>query len=296
METMEQQRLFDQSAGAAARDAGNIRQKSLIVQTAIGIIKAGQTGASTPADPNQINLNRRSNMANQSLPKNLSIDNLEFAAFPPKGPFIDLTGMRYGFLTVLGFKGRHRLHSFWWCRCDCGTVLPIRSNTLRVRAAKSCGCWSRSLIGDRSRKHGRYGTPEYRIWRNMLTRCENPNNHKYPRYGGRGISVCDRWKVFADFFADMGERPSPNHSIDRIDNAGNYEPSNCHWATPKEQSNNRRDNVRANLWGKTQTVSQWCQELGLCRGRVDRRRKKGMSVEVAIVEALKSTAVYRGVK
>jgi len=132
--------------------------------------------------------------------------------------------------------------------------------------------------------HGMSKThPEYRIWASMKSRCANPNDPGYFRYGGRGIKVCDRWKEsFTAFYEDMGQRPSPRHSLDRIDTDGGYEPDNCRWVLPKTQSNNRRDNRLVTLDGRTQTLTEWIREKGLHYGTVRVRVSRGWSYEDAL--------------
>lgn len=164
----------------------------------------------------------------------------------------DLTGMRFGRLVVVsqnGYvkRGVNRREVLWACRCDCGAEKSFRASYLRSGDTKSCGCLRPEIIT----KHGRTHTREFRIYHGMKKRCLNQKHNSWEHYGGRGIKICERWLNGADgfngfelFLADMGEAPSSTHSIDRIDVNGNYEPGNCRWATPVDQSNNRRDTIR----------------------------------------------------
>lgn len=126
--------------------------------------------------------------------------------------------------------------------------------------------------------------PERNSWGHMRQRCKNPRSRFYADYGGRGISVCERWdRSFDDFYRDMGPKPSPQHSLDRIDNSGNYEPGNCRWATAREQNNNRRDNVLIEAFGESHTAPEWSRRTGIKRTTIECRLKSGMTAEQALL-------------
>lgn len=125
----------------------------------------------------------------------------------------------------------------WSCRCDCGNIKDVPIDALNAGRVKSCGC----LRKEQNTTHGMKGTPTYKAWKSMRQRCKNKNDPHYPDYGGRGITVCERWESFENFLADMGERPSDDLSIDRINNDGNYEPGNCRWTDRFTQARNRRN-------------------------------------------------------
>ena len=176
---------------------------------------------------------------------------------------LDLTGQRFGKLVVIGQDGFQKSgHTAWRCRCDCGKEVTKRGSMLK--STQSCGCLRVELGRKSLTKHGFYKLPEFHTWKRMKLRCLDVDSDDYTDYGARGIKVCERWlESFENFYADMGERPSPKHSIDRIDTNGNYEPNNCRWATPEEQANNRRSSVYLTHNGETLSAAQWARKLGM---------------------------------
>ena len=191
---------------------------------------------------------------------------------------IDITGERFGRLVVLSAAPSRNKHTYWNCRCDCGKAVAVRTDGLTRGLSKSCGCYHQDVV----LRHGMWQTPVYRIWRTMLGRCENPNAHAYDKYGGRGIKVCEGWHDFTRFYYDMGPRPSPKHSIDRIDNNGDYCYENCRWATKKEQSRNRCDNRWLTFNGETLCVAEWAERLGVNWTTIVARLKRGWTTEMAL--------------
>ena len=190
-----------------------------------------------------------------------------------------LIGQTFGRLTVIArapnsAQGRAR----WLCRCECGNTLVTLGVSLRQGRANSCGCLRREVTGVRARTHGLSKIPEYFIWRSMKSRCSNSNDKHYKDYGGRGIKPCTRWlHSFEEFFADMGPRPSPKHSIDRIDNDSGYYPENCRWATTIEQGQNSRANrnITNHRTGETLCAAEWSRRLYGNTGLVSYRLQNG---------------------
>jgi len=164
------------------------------------------------------------------------------------GKVVDRTGHRNGLITVVSLHSAPNGRARWNCVCDCGTEKVIPADTLAKGRSKSCGCQTQNFKSKKMTRHGQSrvnGGPSgaYRSWHAALQRCSNPNSHFFVNYGGRGIKFCERWRLFDNFFADMGARPE-GHTLDRIDPNGNYEPGNCKWSTPREQSLNQRPKIR----------------------------------------------------
>lgn len=179
----------------------------------------------------------------------------------------DLIGKRFNRWLVLkeskSIKTKTGTTIFWLCKCDCDKERSVRASDLVNGKSKSCGCLRIEELIKRTATHGKIYTPEYYIWSGMKDRCINPNNKGYKNYGGRGIKVCDRWfNSFENFISDMGNKPTPYHSLDRHpDNNGNYEPSNCRWATDEEQSRGKRNNRIIECKGLTMILMDWAKYL-----------------------------------
>lgn len=185
----------------------------------------------------------------------------------------NIAGRKFGRVTAIEDVGvsRHGKR-IWRCLCDCGNEFTVVGAALVSGNTSSCGCYSRERSGSRVRTHGMAHTPEYHCWHDMVRRCTNPECDAYKDYGARGISVCDRWMTFENFFADVGQRPGKGYSIDRIENSGNYEPGNCRWTTHVVQCRNTRNTVYWTYQDETLPVLDWAEKLGipgdLLRGRV----------------------------
>lgn len=198
-------------------------------------------------------------------------------------PRKNLAGQTFYQLIVLGRIPTANGDSYYVCNCTCGQRAIVKGSFLVAGVTKSCGCRRIDALVAHRRTHGMRKTPTYKAWCGMKERCTGQGRKDYSRYGGRGIAVCERWlHSFENFFADMGERPSKGHSIDRIDVNGNYSPENCRWATASEQQNNTRRNRVIAYNGVTQTLHHWSVATGIKQGTIWKRLKDGWSVEEAL--------------
>ena len=202
---------------------------------------------------------------------------------------IDISGQRFGRLTVVCEAGRKGGQVTWICRCDCGNEHIAKGRDLRCGDVKSCGC-----IQPNYGKHV-IGTRLYSIWKAMRKRCSNPNDYSWRIYGGKGIKVCDDWmnsfEAFKSWSLENGY--SDDLSIDRINSCGDYEPSNCRWATPYQQANNTSRNRVIEWNGEKLTAAQWDRRLGFSRGTVSRRIDCGWSLERAMTQPQKTTTAKK---
>lgn len=210
----------------------------------------------------------------------------------------DLVGTRCGKLFVIAKAARSSEQTYyavrWLVRCDCGVEKEMFATALNGGRVVSCGCIRREKARENIKKargkgrgnlrHGFTGTPEWNVWCEVRRRCTNRNSSSFPNYGGRGIVVCERWKSFENFFSDMGKRPSPEHQIERSDNDGNYEPSNCRWATRTEQARNRRSTRLIVAFGEALPLAAWSERTGIGRSTIAMRILRGMNPEQALTK------------
>lgn len=197
------------------------------------------------------------------------------------GKLIDMAGWKIGRLSVIKHVGYVPHHSaLWLCKCECGAERVVRADSLRRKGnTLSCGCFNRELTGNRRRAHMSRHTPEYRSWQHMIQRTVNRNGRASDRYIGRGITVCERWAhSFENFLSDMGKKPTPKHSIDRINNDGNYEPSNCRWATARQQTQNYSRNVFIEHGGRRECLTEWARITGWSQTCIRKRMRLGIPI------------------
>ena len=193
---------------------------------------------------------------------------------------LELQGQRFGRLVALKDVGERHGYRVWLCKCDCGNHTEVVSKKLKSGWTKSCGCYKAERASEANRTHGMRDTSEYNTWNNMRQRCSNSNDKSYHNYGGRGIQVCPKWQEsFEAFYADMGKRPTPNHTIDRIDNDGDYEPENCRWATRKKQMRNTRRTRFVTHNGQTKCITDWATELEIPLVTLWRRLNDGWTID-----------------
>ena len=201
---------------------------------------------------------------------------------------IDLTGRTFGRLTVIRKAGRSKTGTMkWLCKCECGNESITRSDNLRNGRAQSCGCLRREVPSKHLGTHFMTGTKIYNIWVHMRNRCSNPQNQAYKNYGARGITVCERWQIFDNFYLDMGDRPG-GMSLERIDNDKGYSPGNCKWATTKEQHRNTRRNRIIEYDGRKQCLSEWADDVGMSSSVLHNRLvQKKWTVERAFTQEVR---------
>jgi len=209
-----------------------------------------------------------------------------------KKDYSHLIGVKKDFLTPIKIvtkmcTGERWRRTFLECKCDCGNTYLALCYIFDKNKRKifSCGC--KHVWGGVT--HGKYNTSEYRYWAAMKQRCYSPKNAYYHLYGGRGVSVCDQWKnSFTAFIEDMGQKPTPKHTIDRIDTNGNYEPGNCRWATAYQQANNQRNTILVEFNGKTQSTSEWSKEVGISKNTIYTRIRNGWTVKDTLTKPITS--------
>lgn len=200
-----------------------------------------------------------------------------------------LIGEKFGRLTVIKELNQKRykcgvLVRMFKCSCSCGGLKIISFSSLRAGKNQSCGCVKSERTSRLKTTHNLSRTTEYKVWCGIKERCKNFNRQDYHRYGGRGITVCKRWEKFENFYRDMGKKPE-GFSIDRINVNGNYEPSNCRWASLIDQANNRRDNSFFTYNGMKKTLSEWSRYLNFSYDLIKGRLRRGWEFKKAVETA-----------
>lgn len=195
-------------------------------------------------------------------------------------------GQQYGHWTTLSLDPHKQSKTRWLCKCACGMVKPVVIYFLLEGTSKSCGCEGGKY---RSKEwHGLSKTPGYKTWKGMLSRCLQPNDPGYARYGGRGITICSRWlESFKNFLDDMGPQPTPGYSLDRKDNSLGYYKENCHWTTWDVQNRNRRDNVFLEKDGERLILPDWAKKYNIALSTLQRRLRTGMTFDQALTTPLR---------
>ena len=188
-----------------------------------------------------------------------------FGSFYFMGTKLDLTDRRFGRLVATRVAGKNKQGIYrWLCKCDCGNEHIVKVSSLMEGNTNSCGCLVSESSSKRLAKHNLCNTDEYHSWENMKARCYNDKFIQFSNYGGRGIKMCDRWRHnFVNFLSDMGKKPTSKHSLDRIDVNGDYEPTNCRWATQKEQCRNKRSNRYLEYKSHRMIMKDWSEFIGV---------------------------------
>lgn len=203
----------------------------------------------------------------------------------------DISGETFGFWSVkkpLGLRPE-KYHNvlIFECQCVCGKIKPVLASSLKAGTSTNCGCKNTEKLVQKVKRHGLSRSAEFFIWAGMKNRCENPKYSGFHRYGGRGITVCERWQRFENFYADMGPRPSPFHSVGRLMNDEGYNPKNCEWQTKAEQSKNTSRNKYVEATGKLMCLADWSRTTGVHISTICNRLKRGWSPEKAVLTKTK---------
>lgn len=217
------------------------------------------------------------------------------------GKIKDISGKKFGRLLAVKLNGVRTIHGMEWeCKCECGSIAHVVATRLITGHTRSCGCLQheaaklpKNVTHGHTRNSNKASSSEYHIWSSMKQRCGNPKNASYSRYGGRGISFDPKWSSYEAFFADMGARPSPSHTLDRIDGNGNYTKQNCRWATHLEQQNNRSGTRRIVFMGEALTSSELSRRHGISASVIRDRIDAGWTVERAVSTPVGNTGKRR---
>ena len=213
------------------------------------------------------------------------MSNLNSIPMPTDPRFQDLTGRAFSRWSVLAYAGRNSHKHVWLCNCECGREKVVDGQSLKAGLSKSCGCLKGELAKQKATVHGSSGTPEHTAWLGMWERCTNPKHKSYPAYAARVPSV--EFEQFERFLEEVGKKPSPAHSLDRVDNKVGYIPGNLRWTTSRRQANNTSANVHITYRGVTRTMAEWARYVGMAGGTLWYRLKVGWSVERALTEEVR---------
>lgn len=224
-----------------------------------------------------------------------NVEEIVFEDHPTHKLFQDLTGMDFGKVSVLGFAGQGGKSKLWYCKCECGSLFIAHACNLKSGKTKSCGCERNRISKERATKHGMSKGPIANVLNSMKMRCHNPNTKAYKDYGARGIGVCDRWRFGESgktavecFIEDMGPRPE-GATIERKRNNDGYSKDNCIWATRVQQGRNKRNNLRLKFDGRSLTISEWSEKLGISKKTLNSRfYNYKWSVEKTLAEPVRN--------